>query len=552
MADAGIRVAGSDLCFMTVSRRLFLTLFIALAGVLLVGGYGVQQLSRLQGRLDFIGSQTFVELKSMNAAQQQFAAVRVAVLKLMVSVDQEERKTANDAYDAGLKGYGAALDAYAANIQDDTDRQLLKADKEAMDHYAAVSNRVFAALRANDHALASRIFFSESYAAAATLNKSLIAHSEYNYQKAEALSSQSRHDYENARIMALAVVLLAVVVSGGQGLHTYRVIRTGLGNMQETMRDISASLDFTRRARVERMDEVGQTSTAFNGLLDRVQASLKSLFQEAQGVAAASTQLTRSAAEVSASSTAQSEAAASMAASIEQMSVSINHVSEQAQQAHSGARDSIAQAREGSGIISQTIQDIHQIATVVRVGASKIQELEQDSAEVERVVNVISELADQTNLLALNAAIEAARAGEMGRGFAVVADEVRKLAERTTRSTMDITVTIQTMLDRAQQATVQMQAAETLIQQGVSRADDADKAIQRIGGNTESSARFIREISAAIQQQSAASNTIGSQVEQTAQMSEESNAAAQQTAESAVLLDQLASRQMQTLAQYTV
>jgi len=40
MADAGIRVAGSDLCFMTVSRRLFLTLFIALAGVLLVGGYG--------------------------------------------------------------------------------------------------------------------------------------------------------------------------------------------------------------------------------------------------------------------------------------------------------------------------------------------------------------------------------------------------------------------------------------------------------------------------------------------------------------------------------
>jgi len=283
-----------------------------------------------------------------------------------------------------------------------------------------------------------------------------------------------------------------------------------------------------------------------------VQASLKSLFQEAQGVAAASTQLTRSAAEVSASSTAQSEAAASMAASIEQMSVSINHVSEQAQQAHSGARDSIAQAREGSGIISQTIQDIHQIATVVRVGASKIQELEQDSAEVERVVNVISELADQTNLLALNAAIEAARAGEMGRGFAVVADEVRKLAERTTRSTMDITVTIQTMLDRAQQATVQMQAAETLIQQGVSRADDADKAIQRIGGNTESSARFIREISAAIQQQSAASNTIGSQVEQTAQMSEESNAAAQQTAESAVLLDQLASRQMQTLAQYTV
>ena len=171
---------------------------------------------------------------------------------------------------------------------------------------------------------------------------------------------------------------------------------------------------------------------------------------------------------------------------------------------------------------------------------------------MERVVNVISELADQTNLLALNAAIEAARAGEMGRGFAVVADEVRKLAERTTRATTDIATTIATMLLRAQQATVQMQSAEKRIEQGVSRADDADKAILRIGANTESAARLIREISSAIQQQSAASNAIAYQVEHTAQMSEESNAAAQQTAASAIRLDQLADHQIRTLTQYTV
>ena len=552
MTGAAMQVERSAPCFMTISRRLFLTLFIALAGMLLVGVYGVMQLNQSQTRIDFIGGHTIADLKSMNAAQQQFAAVRVAVLKVMVSVNDEQRKTARAAYDQGLKGFGAAMDDYAANISNDKDRQLFNADKEALAHYAEVSQRVFAALGANNHDLAAKIFFSEAFAAAATMNKCLIANSEYNYQKAEALSSQSKQDYGNARNLALTVILLAIVISGGQGFHTYRVIRSGLGAMQSTMRDISVSLDFTRRASVRRMDEVGHTSVAFNDLLDRVQASLKSLFEGAQGVASASQSLSKSAADVSASSSAQSEAASSMAASVEEMTVSINHVSDQAQQTHTRAADSIAQVQDGSKIISQTINDIHEIAAAVKAGSSKIQELESDSAEVERVVNVISELADQTNLLALNAAIEAARAGEMGRGFAVVADEVRKLAERTTRATTDIATTIATMLLRAQQATVQMQSAEKRIEQGVSRADDADKAILRIGANTESAARLIREISSAIQQQSAASNAIAYQVEHTAQMSEESNAAAQQTAASAIRLDQLADHQIRTLTQYTV
>lgn len=64
--------------------------------------------------------------------------------------------------------------------------------------------------------------------------------------------------------------------------------------------------------------------------------------------------------------------------------------------------------------------------------------LNEKTEDIERILDVISELSAQTNMLSLNASIEAARAGEAGKGFAVVAEEVKNLAERSKSATMDI------------------------------------------------------------------------------------------------------------------
>lgn len=107
------------------------------------------------------------------------------------------------------------------------------------------------------------------------------------------------------------------------------------------------------------------------------------------------------------------------------------------------------------------------------------------SEEIEKIVQIIKGVADQTNLLALNAAIEAARAGEQGRGFAVVAEEVRNLAGRTSQATIEIVDVVKKNNELAKQAFINMKNSKEKVEECVDLSKKAGQSISeiRVGAN---------------------------------------------------------------------
>lgn len=334
-----------------------------------------------------------------------------------------------------------------------------------------------------------------------------------------------RMDKANGTAM-LAMIALASVVSIISALLAWiitRAITKPVRSMGEAVGRIAAG-DLTVQIQVDSQDEIGQMANQLNAMAANLCQVIGEIRQAADQTAASGEEMSASAQNISQGAQTQAGSVEEISAAVQKLKDAIATVDGQARDVAANASANLQAAGTGQQTVGRSVEGMKLI--------------NDSSAQITKIIAVISQIANQTNLLALNAAIEAASAGEHGLGFAVVADEVRKLAERASSAASEITQLIQESGGR--------------VQEGTRLSQEVGTSLTVIVDGVQKSADGMGRIQASTAEQTTTAAEVAKNIEGVSAITEENSGAAEEMAAAAEELSAQAQRLQQLVGRFRV
>lgn len=322
---------------------------------------------------------------------------------------------------------------------------------------------------------------------------------------ADAISSQ--------RNEAIFIGVLALLIGVFFSFVLTRTISKPICDVVVALNGIAAGDgDLTQRLDEEGSNEIARLGKAFNKFVSKIQNVIVDVTHSTETLSLSADEMSSIAQSTRMSVDQQKTGVEQVAAAINEMSASVQEVATNTTDAAQSAMEADEQAKQINIIVDETISSVSKLATEVEQIGGVINELQNQTQNIDTVLDVIKGIAEQTNLLALNAAIEAARAGEQGRGFAVVADEVRTLASRTQDSTREIQEIIESLQSGANSAVEAMKSGREDAEATVQKAGEAGASLVTITRAIESISSMNTQIATSAQEQSAVANDINQNI----------------------------------------
>lgn len=228
----------------------------------------------------------------------------------------------------------------------------------------------------------------------------------------------------------------------------------------------------------------------------------------------ATNQISLGSSQIATASQTLAQGSTEQASAIEQIAASISDIADK-------TKHNADQADKVNQIVIQAKDDVTAGNDRMREMVAAMNEINEASENIQKIIKVIDDIAFNTNILALNATVEAARAGEQGKGFAVVAEEVRNLAGRSAEASSQTAEMIEDSIRKVKRGgELAKETAEALgvisemVEKITSLSEDIAKASNEQASATAQIDQALMQVSQVVQTNSATSEQCASASEQ--------------------------------------
>jgi methyl-accepting chemotaxis protein len=254
--------------------------------------------------------------------------------------------------------------------------------------------------------------------------------------------------------------------------------------------------DLSHRITVDFHPKAAVLKTDFNSAVEKLDGMMRGVVQTVSSLRSNTNEISSAANDLARRTEGSAAALEETAASLEQITATLGKTAQNTSKVSAVTSHAQSTAIKSGDIANNAIDAMSRI--------------EESSRQIGDIIGVIDDIAFQTNLLALNAGVEAARAGEAGKGFAVVAQEVRELAQRSAKAAKEIKTLIA--------------ASSQHVGSGVSLVHDTGNALKEIVGEFSGIDSLIKEISAALGEQSTGLGQVNQTIRQMDQVTQQNAA----------------------------
>lgn len=141
--------------------------------------------------------------------------------------------------------------------------------------------------------------------------------------------------------------------------------------------------------------------------------------------------------------------------------------------------------------VDRTLDNMQAIREGVKETSKRLKRLGERSQEISNITSIIDNIAERTTVLALNASMQATAAGEAGRGFSLIAEEIQRLAENSRDSTEQISTLVHNI---QQEANVTISTMERAIEQVITGSDLAEETSEQMQATLEATHALIASV----------------------------------------------------------